>query len=297
MNIAIIGGGASGMAAALAALERTDNRVTIYERQARLGKKLMATGNGRCNLSNRSELFPHYHGDRGFAMTALDRFPADKTLEWFGSLGLMTVTEASGRVYPASDTASSVLDCLRFALAERGAELVTDEIRYAASTGHGFVLRGAEEYRADRLIIAAGGAAGAKIGGSMSAYKLLAAFGHTSSPLTPALVQLKTDNRFTRALKGVRCVCGVSLEQAGCVTARSRGEVQFTDYGVSGPAVFDISRAAACAEGDAAVVLDLFPELDEADIIAYLHNKNRIFPMFWRRIFSRGLCTTPYPAC
>jgi len=277
-EIAIIGGGASGMAAALAALERADNHVTIYERQARLGKKLLSTGNGRCNLSNRSPLEPHYHGDRDFAMTALRRFGTAQTLEWFGSLGLMTVTEPSGRVYPLSDSASSVLDCLRFALTERGVQIVTDEIRYAASTGRGFVLRGAEEeYRSDRLIIAAGGAAGAKIGGSMSAYKLLAAFGHMSMPLTPALVQLKTDNRWPRSLKGVRCPCGVTLECEGESRAEGRGEVQFTDYGISGPAVFDISREAACAGDNATLVLDFFPELELVDIISYLQNKQHDF--------------------
>ena len=120
MIIGIIGGGASGMAAALAAAENTDNTVVLFERQARLGKKLLATGNGRCNLSNRNLSAQAYHGeDVSFAMPALKAFCVDDTLAWFESMGLLTVSEKSGRVYPYSDQANSVLDVLRFALDEK----------------------------------------------------------------------------------------------------------------------------------------------------------------------------------
>lgn len=279
MNIAIIGGGASGMAAALAACEEDKNRVVIYERQARLGKKLMATGNGRCNLTNRSPLAPHYHGDSDFAAVALRRFDAARTLEWFGAMGLLTVTEPSGRVYPASDAASSVLDCLRFALDERGVQVVTEDIRFAAFTGRDFVLHGSDgEYRAERLIIACGGAAGARLGGGTGGYRLLSAFGHEVTALTPSLVQLKTDNQWTRSLKGVRAVCTVRLTRDAETLAESHGEVQFTDYGLSGPAIFDISRAAALAGDNALVTLDLLPALDLVDITEYLANKRSCFP-------------------
>ena len=111
MLIAIIGGGASGMAAALAAAEDTGNRVVLLERQARLGRKLQATGNGRCNLSNLHAGQGGYHGDTpGFSRFALTQFPPERTLEWFGALGLYTVAEESGRVYPYSDQANSVVD-------------------------------------------------------------------------------------------------------------------------------------------------------------------------------------------
>ncbi len=279
MNIAIIGGGASGMAAALAALEERKNHVVLYERQARLGKKLMATGNGRCNLTNQNPPDGHYHGDGEFAAVALRRFGSARTLEWFGALGLLTAAEPSGRVYPASDAAASVLDCLRFALDERGAQTVTEEIRFAAYTGHDFVLHGTDgEYRADRLIVACGGAAGAKLGGGTAGYRLLAAFGHGCTELTPSLVQLKTENQWTRPLKGVRTRGHVRLLRDDALLAESDGEVQFTDYGLSGPAIFDISRAAALAAGDAVVSLDLLPALELVDIIEYLMNKRSDFP-------------------
>ena len=117
MLIAIIGGGASGMAAALAAAEHPGAQVVLLERQARLGRKLQATGNGRCNLTNLHALEGGYHGDSpAFCEYALNCFPPEETLQWFRNMGLYTVAEESGRVYPYSDQANSVVDVLRFAL-------------------------------------------------------------------------------------------------------------------------------------------------------------------------------------
>ena len=117
MVIGIIGGGASGMAAALAAAENENNRIIVFERQARVGRKLQATGNGRCNLTNLNGDFIHYHGDNpDFARPALSGFDHRQTLDWFQSMGLFTTAEPSGRVYPYSDQANSVVDVLRFAL-------------------------------------------------------------------------------------------------------------------------------------------------------------------------------------
>ena len=117
MVIAIIGGGASGMAAALAAAENPRNEVVLLERQARLGRKLQATGNGRCNLTNLHAAEGGYHGDDpAFSEYALSAFPPEETLDWFRQMGLFTVAEESGRVYPYSDQANSVVDVLRFAL-------------------------------------------------------------------------------------------------------------------------------------------------------------------------------------
>ena len=116
-TIAVIGGGASGMMAALTAARDPRNRVILLERQQRVGRKLLATGNGRCNLTNINALPDAYLGqDASFAAPALNAFTPQDTLRFFSSLGLLTVTEESGRVYPLSDSANSVLDVLRFAL-------------------------------------------------------------------------------------------------------------------------------------------------------------------------------------
>ena len=282
MDIAIIGGGASGLAAALAARKSLDNAVTVFERQARVGRKLLVTGNGRCNLTNRNAAPDDYHGqDPAFPGPALFRFGPEDTIAWFASLGLVTRTEPSGRVYPLSDTASSVVDALRLALEARGGQVICGlPVARAEKRGGRFLLHGplGERFEADRLIVACGGAAGARVGGVRSGYDLLRAFGHTVTDLRPALVQLKCDNTWTRSLKGVRTQAEVTLERDGAILAASSGEVQFTDYGLTGPAIYDISRAASTAEGPATVCLRLLPELHKVDIINYMIAKRDNFP-------------------
>ena len=125
MKVLVIGGGASGMAAALTAAQVPGAQVTLLERQARVGRKLLATGNGRCNLTNRHIESSHYHGaPPAFVRPALERFPMEETLRYFEALGLLTVEEPSGRVYPFSDQANSVVDVLRLALEAVGVEVV-----------------------------------------------------------------------------------------------------------------------------------------------------------------------------
>ena len=251
MDIAIVGGGASGLAAALSARESLDNAVTVFERQNRVGRKLLATGNGRCNLTNRGAGLDNYHGqDPAFAGPALYRFGVEDTLEWFACLGLVTRTEDRGRVYPLSDTAGSVVDVLRLALEARGGRTQCAlPIVKAEKQGDKFHLYGplGEEFIFDRLIVACGGAAGARIGGVKLGYDLLRSFGHGQTELHPSLVQLKTENTWTRSMKGVRTQAQLTLERDGTVLASAAGEVQFTDYGLTGPAVYDLSRAASTA--------------------------------------------------
>ena len=126
MTIGIIGAGASGMAAAIAAAHDPENQIILFERQSRVGRKLQATGNGRCNLTNCNAKVTNYHGeDPAFATMALERLDPAKTLAWFRDLGLYTVTEPTGKVYPYSDQANSVVDVLRFALQKDNIRLMT----------------------------------------------------------------------------------------------------------------------------------------------------------------------------
>ena len=283
-SIIILGGGASGMAAALAARESLDNSVTLLERQSRVGRKLLATGNGRCNLSNRRADLTHYHGaDTAFARPALERFGVEDTLAWFSSLGLVTRTEDTGRIYPLSDAAGSVADCLRLAMDARGVKTVCGFTAASAARRDGrFVVTSdqGETLSCDRLIIACGGMAGAKLGGVRDGYELLASFGHRRTALLPSLVQLKTDSTWTRSMKGIRTQAVVSLERGGTVLAQTRGEVQFAEYGLTGPAVFDLSRAAAAAGPECRVVLRLLPELDNVYITDYLQRKQNDYPNY-----------------
>ena len=273
MIIGIIGAGASGMAAALAAAENPDNRVILLERQARVGRKLAATGNGRCNLTNLHASEGGYHGeDAAFADNAIGAFGPEKTLEWFSSLGLFTVAEASGRVYPYSNQANSVVDVLRFALEKPNIRLETGfEVEKVKKTASGFRVEGAEgAFDCDRLIVACGGLAGTKLGGTMSGYKILRSLGHKCTKLRPALVQIKSSWSGFAGLKGVRANCHAQILRNGMVFAESEGELQMTEFGVSGPVIFEISRDVCQGGGEWTCRLDFLPHLSEEVLKAEL---------------------------
>lgn len=281
MTIAVIGAGASGMMAALTAAEQPENKILLFERQARVGRKLAVTGNGRCNLTNTGAAPENYHGAQpDFAAPALAAFPPEAALRWFAAHGLMTVTEPGGRVYPLSNAANSVVDVLRFALARPNIALRAGEaVTAVRRQGRGFVIETeSETIPADRVIIACGGAAGAKAGGVRDGYTLLQSLGHRRTALHPALVQLTTDPTYPRALKGVRADARVTLTRGRAILARSAGEVQFTEKGVSGPAIFEISRAASCGGEGQTVTLDLLREHSAPDCLAFLQARRAAAP-------------------
>ena len=277
MRIGIIGGGAAGMAAALAASEYENAQIVLMERQARLGKKLSATGNGRCNLSNIHASQGGYHGnDRHFHEYALNQYPPSETLQWFSSLGLYTLTEPSGKVYPYSDQANSVVDVLRFSLERPNIQVLTDfEVQKVRKDGAVFsVTAKSETLEFDRLIIACGGLAGTKLGGTMSGYKLLRSFGHKCTKLRPTLVQVKTSWPGVSALKGVRANCKAVIYQNGKPHRGSEGEIQFTEFGLSGPVIYEISRDACQGGGEWECTLDFLPDISSDALTALLHKRS-----------------------
>ena len=215
MELAIIGGGAAGMMAALTAAEWMEGTITLLERQTRLGRKLLATGNGRCNLSNLTCAPSHYHGGHpDFVRPALDAFGVTDTLAFFRQRGLLTIAEPDGKCYPYSDQANSVLDTLRLALDAAGVVVRTDWPVEAIRPGKsgGFTLTGsAGSLWADRVILTAGGAAAPKLGGTKSGYQLAKTLGHKCTRLHPSLVQLNTDPTWPKSLKGVRADAVVKL--------------------------------------------------------------------------------------
>ena len=276
MVISIIGCGASGMAAALAAAENPRNEVVLLERQARLGRKLQATGNGRCNLTNLHAAEGGYHGDDpAFSEYALETFPPERTLAWFRELGLFTVAEESGRVYPYSDQANSVLDVLRFALEKPNITVkLGTEVEKVKKTAGGFRLEfGEETLDCQRLIIACGGLAGTRLGGTMSGYKLLRCFGHHCTRLRPTLVQLKTDWGGVVGLKGVRANCRAEILRDGIAVQSSEGELQFTEYGLSGPVIFELSRDVCQEKGNWCCRLDFLPQVEGEVLLEELRRR------------------------
>ena len=261
-----------------AALTAAENgrSVVLLERQSRVGRKLLATGNGRCNLTNYHVSPDHYHGeDSSFCAHALCAFDTGTTLQYFASLGLLTVSEDSGRVYPMSNMAGSVLDVLRYALERPGIRVCTGQAVTAVKRiAEGFTVRTETEvFAARKVILAAGGAAGSKVGGVMDGYRLAKMLGHHRTALYPSLVQLKTDPTYPRALKGVKAECSIAILRGGERVAANHGEVLFTEYGVSGPAIFDISRTVSTGGEGLVCALDFFPDWETREVLDWLRQR------------------------
>ncbi|MDR1465267.1 MAG: aminoacetone oxidase family FAD-binding enzyme [Oscillospiraceae bacterium] len=253
-DLVIIGAGASGLTAAITAGQLAPgHRILLLERMPRAGKKILATGNGRCNLSNRAVLAHDYH-NRAFALPALEAFPPAACEAFFRSLGLVTVTDGEGRLYPRSLAAASVLDALRFGLERSGADLRCDSPVFTLERGKGdFCVNGI--LLARRVILAAGGCAAPAQGSDGSGFALLRALGHTVVPPRPSLVQLVSGSPLPPQCKGLRVRGTVSLERTdGTLLRAAQGEILFTEDGLSGIAAMEVSRA---YEDGATAVLDL----------------------------------------
>ena len=270
------------MTAALTAA-RLGHEVTLYERQARVGRKLMATGNGRCNLTNTGAGPSNYHGEApDFVRPALEAFPSEAALDFFRGLGLLAREEWGGRVYPLSNSANSVVDVLRQALDAAGVELIAgDRVRELRRAGSGYSVttESGDKRSFDAVVVACGGLAGEKLGGGRDGYELLKALGHTRTALRPALVQITTEPMYPRSLKGIKADCALRVLSRGGLLASSCGELLFTETGVSGPAAFDVSRAVSEA-GDAKMELeiDFLRDYTSAEVLAHLQNRVKTAP-------------------
>lgn len=245
-DIAIIGGGASGLAAAVMA-RRQGAKTVLLERGVRVGKKLLATGNGRCNLTNTKASPADYSGGVDVMAGAMRAFPPERVMDFFESLGLMCLVTYGGRVFPLCDQAAAVLDALRFAFDESGGELLCS---FEAKTiGHDgtfqIIAADGRMVLAKHVILATGGPASPSLGGTDAGFPLFRQLGHRITPLLPALTQLETPVEPIRALKGIRIEGGITLDVNGKPAAMSEGDILFAEYGLSGTAVMAVSRAAA----------------------------------------------------
>lgn len=255
MKIGIIGGGAAGLMSAIAA--KNDNTdVVILEKESRVGRKILATGNGRCNMTNMGAGEKHYHSeDISFIRGAINHFWVEDTLALFDEMGILWKEEEKGKIYPYSDTASSVLDVLRRRVNSIGVRTECDfAVNSIKKTDRTFTVKakdGREEVF-DRVIVATGGKAGSSLGSDGSGYNLLKAFGHTITPLYPSLVQIKTETELVKKLKGIKVQAEVRIGDRS-----ETGELLFTDYGISGPPVFSLS---SYLDNNKEVIIDLMPE-------------------------------------
>lgn len=257
MTTIIIGAGASGLACAVRLkMNNPQNEVIVLERLSQAGRKLLATGNGRCNLTNTAS--PYYETAKAF----------------FDSIGLVTKADSEGRVYPYSNQASTVAEMLEEKCRALGAQIITDCTVYGIDRSL-TVESSKGIFMADNVVIAAGGKAQKALGSDGSGYALLGKLGHHITPLSPALVQLTSPSKYPRALKGHRVKCNMSILLDGRESGSEYGEVLFTDYGLSGIVTMNLSHIVgknfvSDAPQKCHAVLDLIPEMCIDELKKYL---------------------------
>jgi len=274
----VVGGGASGLAAAIAAAENGAS-VCILERLPRVGKKLLLTGNGKCNLSNITLSGDRYHGSVRYAHI-LHSFDAE---QYFRNLGLFLRTDSEGRQYPMSMTAASVLDALRIRAEALNVRVFCEvQVTGLSRTKKGWCVHAAEEeFHADAVIFAAGGSAAPNLGTDGSLLPVLAQYGHQIIKPRPAICSVHSDAERLRPLRGVRVRAEVSAVRGGNVLKAERGEVQFNDDALSGICVMNLARLASLYGKRLTLRLNLLPEIPPQtlpEIIALLIAQRGLLP-------------------
>lgn len=273
-RIAIIGGGASGMMAAVTAAG-LGCAVTIYEHKDRVGKKLLSTGNGKCNFTNRSVCKDDYRGNHpSFVVPILKAFPPEAVLAFFEKSGLFW-KEKNGCVYPVTNQASTVLDLFRRELKRLSVDVVTECGKISVKALYGRREEGFEVVSqkgrqiCDCVIVATGSKAAPSTGSDGSGYAIARSMGHTIIPLLPALTSLKGNEAFFQPVAGVRVDADVSLYVENAFCMKESGELQLTAHGPSGIVIFQLSRFAIKALYDGKkvwIVCDLLPHVTQQQL-------------------------------
>ena len=297
-TIAILGGGAAGIAAAIAAAQQPGphRRVILLERNSRVGKKLLATGNGRCNLSNTAIGPEGYFSSHPKAMAKLlQAVQAADPLGWLEDHGLVHRADEAGRIYPYSNQAADLLNLLLYWLEETKVEVRTDcAVAGLSQTGRGWNIALADggSLTADAVICALGGSAGPQFGTEGFGTDLAAGLGLQVLPLYPCLVPLRCRKSEVSGLSGIRVKAEATLFDGDRPLRTEPGEIQFTDYGLSGIAVMQLSCLLSPAGGirRPRLELDLFPHLSEKELLTLLHRHSRALPGTNAAAFMTGLC-------
>lgn len=274
-EIIVIGAGAAGIMAAITAA-RNHAKVTILEHTQRFGKKLLATGNGRCNLTNLSQSPEYYRSDnQNFPMQVISQFNEKQTLHFFEEVGICTKNKV-GYVYPYSEQAIAVLDLLKLELERLQVDIIYSiSIKEILKKKHRIqIMTDQVTYTCDKVIMATGSKASPKTGSDGSGYNLAKQIGHGIITPLPALVQLRCNGDYFKSLAGVRCEARLRLMIDRNVMVEDQGELQLTDYGISGIPTFQISRYAIRAlenGSNVTVLIDFVPDKKKEEIISFLY--------------------------
>lgn len=298
-RIIVVGGGPSGMAAAITAARR-GAPVLLLEGQARVGRKLLSTGNGRCNITNAGIGPERYRSGSPKAVSAvLDAVPPEEVTEFLRSLGLECFEEREGRIYPRSEQAASVLDMLRAELERLGVETVSEcRVESITPAKGGFSLKAGERtFTGGAVIMACGSPASPQLGGCPDGAQIMKKLGHHPAAFSPALVGLKVDSPHLRSLKGVRWRCRLSLLHNGRAVHSEAGEIQFNEDNLSGIVTMQMSSRAARLKGSCELSADLLPEYDRrqtAELITELRGLLGHMPL---ESFLSGLLNKRLAVC
>lgn len=271
-DAAVIGGCAAGMAVAINAKRLNPKlNIVIIEKLPRVGKKILATGNGRCNLTNISATASDYKNS-AFVAEAFEKYPPEKVVGFFESMGLLTYADSEGRIYPRSNMAASVLDTLRCELEGLGIDVICDmPVTQIKKQNGGFEING--EIFSRKIIIATGGKASPSQGSDGSGYALAKQLGHTVTKLYPSLVPL-TVKENVKPLKGVRARNVELTLKSDRVIRKTKGELLFTDSGISGIAAMELASATEelleTVKLRAFTSVDFVPDMSMTELVDYL---------------------------
>ncbi|MEE1320384.1 MAG: aminoacetone oxidase family FAD-binding enzyme [Acutalibacteraceae bacterium] len=275
MQIAVIGGGASGLTCAISAARKAKKNkytcdITVFEAKDRVGKKILATGNGRCNMLNKDKS-PFYFSDNKFHLFAVNKFNCDSNIEFFKSMGLYVKTDEEGRVYPLSNQATSVLETLRLECDRLGIKTVTDYlVDSIIKKDNGFIIN--NELYFDKVVLACGGMASVK---NFNGYGLLSSLGHRITKVSPSLSKLNvSDTKYVKQLQGIRHKVRLTLTVDGRYITEESGELLFTKYGLSGIAVMQLSAfiTRLNKNENAVVTADFIPAFSLSELIEALND-------------------------
>ena len=279
-DIIVVGGGASGLFfTALISKAKPELKIALIEKNQRIGKKLLVTGNGRCNLTNLGTTADNFHGSfKNHVEDILAKCPPKEVLNIFKTMGLLTRSDEHSRVYPKSNQANSVLDVLRFNCDTKNVEIfLENKIINIRKKGSGYITEtDKESYFGEKIVIATGGAASPKNGGDKSGYDILQNLGHTIIKPTPALCPISVKSEYTKSLKGIRAQGEISLLTDNKTLKTEEGEIQFTENALSGICVFNLSSFIDKNKKQI-LRIRLLPEYSFDEIVTILKSNKKIY--------------------
>ncbi len=286
-DVLIIGGGASGLLCARECA-RCGLKTLVLEKEPLVGRKILASGNGRCNLTNTRVSPAYYHADPALISATLSQFSYEDCHNYFEQLGVLLTEEENGRIFPSTGKATAVLDALKLAATESGAEILINQTATDIKNGPFFTIKtkSGETFTTKHLVLACGSCAYPQLSGTDSGYKLARAFGHHITPLHPSLSGLCLKENFSR-LSGIRAQ--VRLSAATNPKVETEGEIIFTAYGINGPAALNASGTLARAldKGPVSIHLNFFPQL--ADPQAFFEKRLQLFSARKPKDFLAGM--------